>query len=236
MDIFKDIFGNITPSVPEKLLESSLDHDFIDIAITAEMLGALFPSTKNISQIVDPLKITMKKFSIDSVSRIAQFLAQTGHESGGYTIYRENLNYSAPRLVAVFGKYFPNEASTVGYIGHPEKIGAKVYGGRMGNGPEETGDGYTYRGRGFIQLTGKENYTNLANGLGKSLADVVAYLETLEGAAMSAGWFWNKKNLNQYADDTLAVTKLINGGTNGLAEREALYAKAKSLIGGSNHT
>jgi len=155
-------------------------------------------------------------------ARLAGFLAQTAHESGGYTAIKENLNYSAKGLRGTFGKYFPNDEIANQYAKKPERIANRVYANRMSNGPEESGDGYRFCGRGLIQLTGRANYTKFAQDLGMSLEDTVAYLETPNGAVASAGWFWDNNKLNQYCDsgDFVTLTKRINGGTIGLEDRK----------------
>jgi putative chitinase len=202
--------------------------------ITREHLESFFEDTKAevIDSYVEPLNKVCEKFDISTSNRAAMFLAQVGHESGGLKIVRENLNYKAEGLTRVFPKYFrdvdPNE-----YAHNPEKIANRVYANRMGNGDEESGDGYKFRGRGLIQLTGHDNYLHFARDMGISIDEAVEYLETPEGAAMSAGWFWNKNNLNHCADndDIVSATKKINGGTIGLQERTALYEEAKILFG-----
>jgi putative chitinase len=174
----------------------------------------------------------LQKYNINTVNRIAGFLAQCGHESNNFTIMKENLNYSAQRLVQVFPKYFKSLNEATPYNRNPDKIASKVYGNRMGNGDETTHDGYTYRGRGFIQLTGKVNYTAFAKSIGKSLADTVAYLETVQGALESACWYWNSRNINTYCDkdDIIGMTKAINGGTIGLPDRTARYNSYKAIL------
>ena len=172
-----------------------------------------------IAQIPD----TAKKFNITNPLRLAHFLAQCGHESGGFKAIQENLNYSADGLKKIFPKYFPGNLAE-GYARNPEKIASKVYGGRMGNGGEETKEGYKFRGRGYIQLTGKENYTSFAKSIGE---DTVANpdLVATKYALASAGWFFSKNGLNAIADKgaddatVTAVTKRVNGGTIGLPDR-----------------
>ena len=153
--------------------------------------------------------------------------------SGGFKFLTENLNYRAVTLRKLFSKYFPTDALAQEYEKKPEKIANRIYGGRMGNGPEETGDGFRYCGRGLIQLTGKANYQNFADSIETPVEEVSEYLQTFEGAVQSACWFWETNNLNQYADrdDILTMTKKINGGTIGLADRESHYAHAKHVFG-----
>jgi len=165
-----------------------------------------------------------QKFQIDSALRLAHFLAQCGHESGGFRLTKENLNYSAKGLMGIFKKYFPTEALANQYARQPEKIANKVYGGRMGNGPESSGEGAKFCGRGYIQLTGKDNYTAFGKSIGE---DVCANPQVVaeKYALLSAAWFFNKNGLHKMADggasDTVvtSITKRVNGGTIGLADR-----------------
>jgi putative chitinase len=172
-------------------------------------------------------------YDIETAPRVAAFLAQTAHESGGYRAIKENLNYRAVTLRKIFPKYFPDDAIAAQYAGKPEKIANKVYGGRMGNGPEESGDGFRYCGRGLIQLTGKDNYTRYAQSLEISVEEAGEHLTTFEGCVQSAAWFWEANNLNQWADkgDILTLTKRINGGTIGLEDRIKHYNHALHVLG-----
>ena len=175
---------------------------------------------------------TLAKFQINTPLRQAHFLAQLLHESGNLQFLKENLNYSAKGLATTFKKYFLTEAIATPYARQPDKIANKVYGGRMGNGPEASGDGAKFKGRGYIQLTGRDNYTALAKDTGVDFVSHPELLETVQYAALSAGWFWNKNGLNTYADkdDILTITKRINGGTNGLDDRTAKLVKIKTII------
>jgi len=164
------------------------------------------------------------KFGIDSPLRMAHFLAQAAHESGDFKIINENLNYSADGLQKIFHKYFPTPEEAAAYARQPEKIANKVYGNRMGNGDEASGDGYKYHGRGFIQLTGKENYASFTKAIGE---DCVAHPELVgtKYPLASAAWFWNKNGLSAIADGgpteevVTKITKRVNGGTIGLPDR-----------------
>ena len=167
---------------------------------------------------------TAAKFEINTPLRLAHFLAQCGHESGGFRATQENLNYSAKGLNGIFRKYFPTEAAAAAYARQPQKIASKVYGGRMGNGPESTGEGYKFRGRGYIQLTGKENYTAFGKSIGEDMVanpDMVASTYAL----LSAAWFFSKNGLHKIADEGASdlvvtkITKRVNGGTIGLPDR-----------------
>jgi putative chitinase len=165
-----------------------------------------------------------QKFQIDSALRLAHFLAQCGHESGGFRLTKENLNYSAKGLNGIFKKYFPTLESALPYERKPEKIANKVYGGRMGNGPESSGDGAKFCGRGYIQLTGKDNYTAFGKSIGE---DVCANPQVVaeKYALLSAAWFFNKNGLHKMADGgatdavVTSITKRVNGGTIGLPDR-----------------
>ena len=167
---------------------------------------------------------TAAKFQINTPLRLAHFLAQCGHESGGFRLTKENLNYSAKGLRGIFGKYFKTDAEAAAYERKPEKIANKVYGGRMGNGPESSGDGAKFCGRGYIQLTGKDNYTAFGKSIGE---DVCAnpQLVAEKYALLSAAWFFNKNGLHKMADGgatdavVTSITKRVNGGTIGLADR-----------------
>jgi putative chitinase len=204
------------------------------VIITLQNLIQIFPATHQatLASYVDPLNLSCSRFDISNVERASAFIAQVGHESGGLSVTHENLNYSAHGLLTTFGTHF-NAATAERYAHKPQAIAARVYANRMGNGDEASQDGWTFRGRGLIQITGKELYTELASSLGKTVADTVAYLETEEGAAISAGWFWHSRNLNPLADASrfTDITKKINGGVNGLDARKALWAKARAVLG-----
>jgi len=174
--------------------------------------------------VIQMIPDTAAKFQINTPLRLAHFLAQCGHESGGFKATQENLNYSAKGLAGIFKKYFPTEAAAAPYARNPQKIASKVYGGRMGNGPESTGEGYKFRGRGYIQLTGKENYTAFGKSIGEDILsnpDVVAS----KYALLSAAWFFSKNGLHKMADGgatdavVTSITKRVNGGTIGLPDR-----------------
>ena len=177
----------------------------------------------------------MEKFQINTPLRLAHFLAQCGHESGGFRLTKENLNYSAKGLMGIFKKYFPTEALAKQYERKPEKIANKVYGNRMGNGAEATGDGARYCGRGYIQLTGKDNYT----AFGKSINEDIAANPTVVAekyALLSAAWFFNKNKLHIMADGgatdavVTSITKRVNGGTIGLPDRIKHFKEYHALL------
>ena len=189
---------------------------------TKDQIAKCAPRNKNAAELHEALSKVLPKYDINTPERVAAFMAQCGHESVDFSVLKENLNYSAKGLHGTWPKRFPSEAAAQPYERNPEKIANKVYSDRMGNGPEASGDGWKYRGRGAIQLTGKDNYTNFAKSVGKTVDEVVAYLDTLEGAIESACWFWKKNNLNALSDakDMTKATKVINGGDLGLAERK----------------
>ena len=205
--------------------------------ITLELLQALCPKTKKtvLEGYVEPLNTVAEYYEMfENPRRVAGFLAQIAHESGGFNFVKENLNYSADGLRKIFPKYFPNDDIAKQYARQPEKIANRVYANRMSNGPEESGDGYRFCGRGLIQLTGRANYTKFAEDLGMSIEDTIAYLETPNGAVASAGWFWDNNKLNQYCDsnDFITLTKRINGGTIGLADRQHHFEIAMKYLQG----
>jgi putative chitinase len=178
---------------------------------------------------------TAQKFQINTPLRLAHFLAQCGHESGGFKATQENLNYSAKGLRGIFGKYFPTDALAEQYQRKPEAIASRVYGGRMGNGVESTKEGYKFRGRGYIQLTGKDNYTAFGKAINE---DVISNPDLVSSkyALLSAAWFFNKNGLHKMADegssDTVVtkITKRVNGGTIGLSDRIKHFKEYYSLL------
>jgi putative chitinase len=177
----------------------------------------------------------MENFGVNTPLRLAHFLAQCGHESGGFRLTQENLNYSAKGLMGTFKKYFPTEALANAYARQPQKIANKVYGGRMGNGLEASGEGYKFRGRGYIQLTGKQNYTAFDLAVED---DILANpdLVSSKHALSSAAWFWKKNGLNLIADTgssaevVTKITKRVNGGTIGLPDRIKHFKEFYELI------
>jgi putative chitinase len=177
---------------------------------------------------------TAEKFQINTPLRLAHFLSQCSHESAGFKVFQENLNYSADGLKKTFGKYFPGNLNE-SYAKQPQKIASRVYGGRMGNGVESTGEGYKFRGRGYIQLTGKDNYTAFGKSINEDVCsnpDVVA----TKYALLSAAWFFNKNGLHKMADggatDTVvtSITKRVNGGLIGIDQRLKEFKEYYSLL------
>ena len=201
--------------------------------LTKEMIMEEFPHANPalVDAICSAVPV-LEEYGIDTPLRMAHFLAQTSHESGGFRAVEENLNYRAETLTKIFPKYFrdkdPND-----YAKQPEKIANLVYSNRMGNGSPESGDGFRYRGRGLIQLTGHDNYKRFADGIEATLEEALEFLATPEGAVESAAWFWANNGLNELADtdDVTKVTKKINGGTIGLAERQAHTEAFKEMLG-----
>jgi putative chitinase len=185
--------------------------------------------------VISQIPETASKFGIDTPLRLAHFLAQCGHESGGFKATQENLNYSAKGLLGIFGKYFKEAGLAESYQRNPQKIASRVYGGRMGNGPESTGEGFKFRGRGYIQLTGKDNYTAFGKAINEDMTanpDKVATHYPL----LSAAWFFSKNGLHKLADGgatdavVTQITKRVNGGTIGLADRIKHFKEYYSLL------
>lgn len=218
------------------------------MTITAEQLSKIFgsPSAQYV-QWVDPINKTLDKYGISSKQQVAMFLAQAGHESARLTAVKENLNYSADGLANTWPGRYGIKAANGNYIRgtdgrikpnalalklhrNQEAIGNNVYADRMGNGNEASGDGFKYRGRGLIQLTGRSNYASLTADLGVDLISSPELLESPLNAALSAGWYWKQNGLNALSGDVEAATRKINGGVNGLADRKDLYTKALSVL------
>jgi putative chitinase len=202
--------------------------------ITVEQFSHMFPRNKDPQGWTKALVEVLPTYKIDTPERIASFLAQCGHESAGFTVLQENLNYSADGLNKIFKKYFPTLESAQPYARKPEMIANRVYGGRMGNGDEASGEGYKFRGRGPIQLTGKDNYAACSDFLFQddTLLQNPDMLLDPEYALHSACWFWWKNDLNNYADsaDLVTMTKRINGGTIGLEDRIKHYNHAMEIF------
>ncbi len=213
--------------------------------VTKQQLRELLPKNPYVDYWYDALfgaqtelggSSLLDEYDINTPKRIAAFIAQCAHESGGFMVLKENLNYRAASLRKLFGKYFPTDALAEQYASKPnrqEAIANRIYANRMGNGDEKSGDGFRYCGRGLIQLTGKTNYQNFADSLEMKVEDVPAYLATFEGAAQSACWFWESNNLNRFADkgDIKGLTRAINGGFIGLEDRIKHYEHALHVLG-----
>jgi len=185
--------------------------------------------------VIAQLPDTIAKFELNTPLRLAHFLAQAGHESGGFKAVNENLNYGAKGLLGIFKKYFPTPEKAALYERKPEKIANLVYGGRMGNGPEATGEGYKYRGRGYIQLTGKDNYKAFDLVVAENITDNPDLVAT-QYPLLSAAWFFHKNGLHKIADkgatDAIVteVTKRVNGGTIGLPDRIKHFKEYYTLL------
>jgi putative chitinase len=206
------------------------------ILITPKMIKECMPQCLNSEQVAKLLNSELTKSDINTKLRVAAFIAQCGHESLDFNRLEENLNYKADRLRVVFPKYFPTDNIAQQYAMKPDKIANKVYANRMGNGNEESFDGYRYRGRGIIMLTGKEMYQRLDDYLklnGKLIKNP-DLLSTADYAIKSAIWFWSVyKDLNLLADksDMVTITKRVNGGDHGLSDRISRYKKALAALG-----
>ena len=208
----------------------------MSFSLTKEQLGQMIPGNQYLDHWLEALNEILPEYEINTPQRVAAFIAQCAHESGGFKALKENLNYKAVTLRKIFPKYFPTDEMAAHYAALPNKqeaIANLVYANRMGNGAPETGDGYRYCGRGLIQLTGKDNYTWFAASLEIPVEEAAEYLQTFEGAVQSACWFWETNNLNQWADkgDILTLTKRINGGTIGLDDRIKHYNHALHVLG-----
>ena len=200
--------------------------------LTYEQLQPIVPT--NTSNWLSALNQILPDYEINTPKRIAAFLAQCAHESGGFKALKENLNYRWESLRKVFPKYFPDDETAKEYAHNQEAIANCVYANRMGNGDEDSGDGFRYCGRGLIQLTGKNNYQKFAESLNMEVEDVPEFLSTFEGAVQSACWFWEANDLNTLADkqDIKAMTKRINGGYIGLEDRIKHYEEALEILCG----
>ena len=183
----------------------------------------------------DAMQRVLPKWNINTVDRVAGFIAQTSHESAGYTVLTENLNYSAEALDKIFPKYFKRAGRDANnYHRQPEKIANIIYANRMDNGDTDSGDGWRFRGGGILQLTGKYNYTQFGKAEDMSAEEATEFVRSPIGALASACWFWDTNNINKYCDaqDITGMTKRINGGTIGLEDRKKHYAHALEVLGG----
>lgn len=205
------------------------------MTISRMQLIQIIPKNPYVDQWCSALNQLLPDYGIDTAPRTASFLAQCAHESGNFVFLKENLNYRAVSLRKIFPKYFPTDELAQQYAGLPNKaeaIANRIYANRMGNGDEASGDGYRYCGRGLIQLTGRNNYDAFADSIETPVDEIPMYLQTFEGAVQSACWFWETNKLNQFADnnDIVTMTKRINGGTIGLADRQQHYAHALHVL------
>jgi putative chitinase len=206
--------------------------------ITVDQLRAMIPTNKEIAAWCDELNKALPKYDITTDQRIAGFISQCAHESMDFNAMSENLNYREETLNKVFPRYFgPGKRNAAEYAKNPEKIANYVYmdefrTSKLGN--TQPGDGWRFRGRGLKQLTGRDNYTRFAKDYDMTAEEAAVWVETKEGALASALWFWNTNKLNPIADtgDVAALTKKINGGNIGLADRQQRFAKAMAALGG----
>ena len=204
--------------------------------LTKEKIVYLLHGNPEADAWADAAMEILPKYEITTANRIAGFFAQTGHESQSLKVLEENLFYRAETLDKIFPKYFKNAGRNAAeYAKQPQKIANVVYANRMGNGDAASNDGFNFRGRGPIQLTGRENYTNFGKTVGLTAEQVIDYIQTKKGALESACWYWKSRNLNAACDDNdiVKMTKLINGGTIGLDDRLKHYTEALAILGGA---
>ena len=199
--------------------------------ITLEQFQTIIPNNKNASDWYDALNNIIPKYEINTDQRVAAFLAQCIHESNQFLTLQENLNYSAESLRKVWPSHFQTDDIAEQYARNPEKIANRAYANRMGNGDEDSGDGWSFAGKGAIQLTGRSNYQGFANVCGKDIILLPDYILTPEGSIESACYFWTINKLNGVADtgDIDKVSEIVNGGKIGMAERHSIYTDILSL-------
>jgi len=204
---------------------------------TQDQLQAIIPQNAHVEHWFEALSAILPDYDIDTPPRVAAFLAQCAHESGGFNAIQENLNYRPETLMKLFGHHFPGGlAEAQHYCSQPNKqeaIANRIYASRMGNGPESSGDGWAFCGRGLIQLTGRANYTRFAESMDTPVDQITDFMQTFEGCVQSACWFWEANNLNDLADagDIRTMTKKINGGYLGLDDRIHHYQHALQVFG-----
>lgn len=200
--------------------------------VTVELFKQIFPKSINPIELQKAFAKYFSQYEINTTNRRSGFLAQCGHESNGFSVMKENLNYSAEGLLVTFPKYFHGIVDAQGSARQPEKIANRVYANRMGNGNEASGDGWKYKGSGILQITGHDNYKAFADYKELTLDQIVVYINSIEGAVESALWFWETHNLNTYCDndDIIGLTKRVNGGLNGIEDRTNLYVKIKAIL------
>jgi putative chitinase len=200
--------------------------------LSEKQLAELIPKNPYVEHWHHAMEQCLPDYDINTPRRIAAFVAQCAHESGGFRFLTENLNYRAESLVKTWPRYF-NAGNAGSYARNPQRIANRAYANRMGNGDEASGDGWRFCGRGLIQLTGRSNYQAFADSIETDINDIPDYLATFEGAVQSACWFWETNNLNKWADlgDIVTLTKRINGGTLGLDDRMKHYTHALHVLG-----
>jgi putative chitinase len=207
-----------------------------DFILTQDQLAQLLPGNKHISYWYDALSVCLPDYDINSPPRLAAFIAQCAHESGNFITIIENLNYRAESLMLTWPSHFPTMDIANQYAHNQQAIANRVYANRMGNGDEASGDGYRYCGRGLIQITGKSNYQQFADGISTPLDQIPDFLVTFEGAVQGSAWFWEFHDLNTLADsgDIRHMTHIINGGYNGYDDRLNRYNNALQIMGVNN--
>jgi putative chitinase len=200
--------------------------------LSEKQLAEIIPKNPYVDHWHHALEQCLPDYDINTPRRVAAFVAQCAHESGGFRFLTENLNYRAESLVKTWPRYF-NASNANSYARNPQRIANRAYADRMGNGNEASGDGWRFCGRGLIQLTGRSNYQAFADSIETDINDIPDYLATFEGAVQSACWFFETNNLNKWADlgDILTLTKKINGGTLGLDDRMKHYTHALHVLG-----
>lgn len=206
-----------------------------DFEFNADQVRELLKGNSETDEWFEAMEEILPFYEINTVNRVAGFIAQCAHESNNFRVLQENLNYSSKALDAIFGKYFVRAGRNAKeYHRQPEKIANVIYASRMDNGDTESGDGWRFRGRGVIQLTGRHNYTKFGSSLSITAEQAIKYVKTKKGALESACWFWDTNKINRYADkqDITGMTKRINGGTIGLADRKKHYKHALEVLGG----
>ena len=204
-----------------------------DFNFTSDQVKQILAHNPFYERWFNALNDELDKYSINTVPRVAAFMAQTAHESANYTALKENLNYTAKALGTIWPKRFPPDVAAA-YAHDPEKIANRAYCDRMGNGPEESGDGWKFHGRGLIQLTGRSLYEKFSAEISKELDETVDYCETPDGAVESACFFWEHHQLNSVADagNIEHMTRIINGGTLGIEDRTARFHHALGVLRG----
>ena len=201
--------------------------------ITSDKLKLLIPTNKHIDEWCSSLNKILPQYEINTPKRIAMFIAQCAHESGDFTVLTEDLHYRSEALMHSWPSRFPTVMIADQYAMQPEKIANRAYADRMGNGNEASGDGWKFRGKGLIQVTGHDNTTNFAKSKNMTLEQATAYLLTYDGTVESGCWYWKVNNINPWCDvgNVEKVTQIINGGYNGLENRKSKYAQAIKVLG-----
>ena len=206
-----------------------------DFEFNVDQVRALLQGNSETDEWFEAMEEILPFYEINTVDRVAGFIAQCAHESNNFRVLQENLNYSSKALDAIFGKYFVRAGRNAKeYHRQPEKIANIIYASRMDNGNTDSGDGWRFRGRGVIQLTGRHNYTKFGGSLSITAEQAIKYVKTKKGALESACWFCDTNKINRYADkqDIVGMTKRINGGTIGLADRKQHFKHALEVLGG----